>query len=68
VISVDWLSAASLRVEITYQAQTGFKAADQLGLLTGPEGPDELLKQHIHLVSIIIGTDHKVDHFETLPP
>jgi len=68
VLSVDWLSAASPRAEIPYQAQTRFKAADQLGFLTGPEGPDELLKQHIHLVSTIIGTDHKVDHFETLPP
>ena len=68
VLSVDRLSAASPRAEIPCQAQTGFKAADQLGLLSGSEGPDELLKQHVHLVSIIIGTDHKVDHFETLPP
>jgi hypothetical protein len=67
VLSVHWLSAASPRAEIPYQAQTGIKAADQFGLLTGPEGPDEFLEQHSHLISIIIGTDHKVDHFETLP-
>jgi len=68
VLSVDWLSAASPRAEVPYQAQAGFNAADQLGLLAGLEGPDEPLKQHIHLVSRIIGTDHKVDQFETLPP
>ena len=68
MLSVDCLSAALPRVEIACQAQTGFKAADQLGLLTGPERPEGLLKPHIHLVSIIIGADHKVDQFETLLP